>query len=181
MLAHVRNGPDPQLVGKDSVGACKSNVGTPSHHPPAKQGHSYGCGDGVNWTHPVSAHRNVPVNKQELCPVYAKELEKEIPREQTVKHRPAKWQLNKPCLQTSNQWSEVPRSHTAQTLWPSCNYIEVWSSIQRVGVVFGGPTSYSLRRFGPHLARHGSPPPHTISICPSLKVRPKDSTVITLP
>lgn len=80
--------------------------------------------------------------------------------QRTGKHRLAKRQLNKPGLQISTQWPERPRTHTAQTLWRSCNYIYVWSSLPIVGVLLDlGATSYSLRSFGPHLARQRSPPP----------------------
>lgn len=78
--------------------------------------------------------------------------------QRTGKHRPAKRQLSKPGLQVSTQWPERPRTHTAQTLWCACNYTYVWSSLPIVGVVLdlGEATSYSLRSFGPHLARHRS-------------------------
>lgn len=104
---------------QDSTKHVRAIWGTPPHHPPAKLGCRYGCGNGMIRTHPVSIHRNVPVSKQELCPVCAKEPEKEIPREnsQSVSQAQTSQVAVKQAMHPDiNLVVRAPSGHTAQTL-----------------------------------------------------------------
>lgn len=84
MLAHGKDGAGYTANGAEKVDIQDSTKHVRAiwgnlHHPPAKQGRRYGCGNGVIRTHLLSVHRNVPVSKQELCPVCTKVPGKEIP------------------------------------------------------------------------------------------------------
>lgn len=183
MLAHVRSGARLTEVEQEKQifrtlwKHVREMWGAPPDHPPAKLSQEW-VWRWCDQDPPCQCSQEYPSKQAGALPTGKGNTQR------TGKHRPAKRQLSKPGLQVSTQWPERPRTHTAQTLWCACNYTYVWSSLPIVGVVLdlgGGQhhtPSEALVLIWPGT---GLPNPHTIAICPSLKVRPKDATVVTLP